>query len=188
MIYQILSSAHSNYFSLAERWFARLHTSTVTIRREVFDKLGGFPNLKYVDDQALWLRLFATEKVARVSGPHLSLYRIHSNSWCSGGEQSLEFLFGPVLSRMNAIEWLNTNHPNCTGIEELCLNLPGRLFHRYFKVAGRDKSARQFMTRLMLKSARLSPRIVTDRRFWSILFRLMTRKTTTTTALSDVAT
>ncbi|MCA9084338.1 MAG: glycosyltransferase [Planctomycetaceae bacterium] len=155
-----------------------LHTSTVTIRREVFKKLGGFPDLKYVDDQALWLKLFATEKVARVSGPHLSLYRIHSNSWCSGGEQSLEFLFGPVLSRMNALEWLKSNYPNCGSIDELRLNLPGRLFHRYSEVAGRDKLARQYMTRVMLKSAKLSPGILTDRRFWSVLFRLMTQRST----------
>ena len=162
-----------------------LHTSTVTLRRDVFRELGGFPNLKYVDDQALWLRLFATEHAARVTGPHLSLYRIHNNSWCSGGEQSLEFLFGPVLSRMNAIAWLKSNHPNCDGIHEIRQNLPGKLFHRYFSVADKDKSARLFMFRLMLKSAKLHPAILTDRRFWSILIRLFIRRRVTVSESSN---
>lgn len=150
-----------------------LHTSTVTLRREVFYHLGGFPQLRYVDDHALWLRLLATEKVARVPGPHLSLYRIHEHSWCSSGEDSVEFIFGPVLSLINAITWLKSQHPDSSSIREISRSLPGKLYYKYLKVADKDRATRFYMIQLMFRSARACPNILRDRKFWGILIRLL---------------
>ncbi len=149
-----------------------LHTSTITIRKSVFETLGGFPDVKYVDDQSLWLRLIATQQISRIDGKHVSIYRVHEESWCSRGRQTPEFLFGPVLSRINAIEWLKQNHSQSPALEKIRKSIPGRLYHRYPMLKDHGSEHRKYMRNLMLKVAWLVPEVTTERRFWSILLKL----------------
>jgi glycosyltransferase involved in cell wall biosynthesis len=63
----------------------RLQTPCMVVRREVYERLGGFDDrLAYHEDWEMWTRIAANSLVAYVSEP-LALYRVHSASSMAGG-------------------------------------------------------------------------------------------------------
>lgn len=170
---QILISPEEESFLLQLlKGKAGLHTSTITIRKEAFIKAGGFPHFSYGEDHALWLRIFATCEVARVDDAPLSVYRIHQDSLCSRGEQSPEFIFGPVHSLIDAAKWLRNKPEANEALKMIRAKLPAKLFHQFHKVQHSTTHAKRYMRAIMWKAALVCPKLLLDRRFYSVQFRL----------------
>lgn len=153
-----------------------IHTSTVTIRRECLLGLGGFPNLKYVDDQALWLRLLATRRVARVGERPVAGYRIHTDSWCSRGERTPEFFFGPVISRLDALRWLRGRPVSPRHRTALIKSLVSRLCHRASALDSAEPRMGSWMRKLMWQTIATCPSVLLDRRILSMSRRLLVQR------------
>lgn len=152
---------------------AGLHTSTITIRKEVFFRAGGFPHFSYGEDHALWLRIFATCRVARVDDSPLSVYRIHQDSLCSRGEQSPEFIFGPVHSLIDAAQWLRNKPDAKAALKLIRAKLPEKLFHQFHKVQHSTAHAKRYMRAIMWEAVLVCPKLLLDRRFYSVQIRLL---------------
>jgi glycosyltransferase involved in cell wall biosynthesis len=169
----LISPEEEDFLSQLLRGKAGLHTSTITIRREAFIKAGGFPHFRYGEDHALWLRIFSTCAVARIDDAPLSVYRIHQDSLCSRGEQSPEFIFGPVHSLIDAAEWLKHKPDAKAALSRILAKLPGKLFHQFPKIQHSTPDAKRYMRAIMWQAARVCPRLLLDLRFYSVLRRLV---------------
>ena len=170
---KLISPEEEDFLSQLLRGKAGLHTSTITIRREAFIKAGGFPHFKYGEDHALWLRIFSTCAVARIDDAPVSVYRIHHDSLCSRGEQSPEFIFGPVHSLIDAAEWLKHKPEAKAALNRILAKLPGKLFHQFHKIQHSTPDVKRYMRAIMWQAARVCPRLLLDRRFYSVLLRLV---------------
>ncbi len=149
------------------------HTSTVTLRRRCAVELGGFPALQYGEDNAFWIRLFATRSVRRLPGKPVSLYLIHGDSWCSQAGASDRFAFGPALARIDALRWLS-GRPLADGFRaRIRADLVAKLINRYHDTVGRGRSSQHYMRRLMLDAISVAPQALLNHRFIAVLMRLL---------------
>jgi glycosyltransferase involved in cell wall biosynthesis len=169
----LISPDKEDFLSQLLRGKVGLHTSTITIRREAFVKAGGFPHFRYGEDHALWLRIFSTCAVARIDDAPVSVYRIHQDSLCSRGERSPEFIFGPVHSLIDAAQWLKHKPEAKAALNRILVTLPGKLFHQFPKIQHSTPDAKRYMRAIMWKAACVCPRLLLDRRFYSVLLRLL---------------
>lgn len=168
----LVSPADEDFLSQLLRGKSGLCTNTITVRKQVFIEAGGFPSLRYGEDLALWLRIFATGEVARVEDGPLAVYRIHGHSLCSKGEQSAEFILGPVHSLINAVQWLKSRTEGREALQRIRRMIPGKLFHQYAKISKSTHSAKVTMRQTMVSAALACPQLLLDRRFYSIFVRL----------------
>ena len=162
-----------DFLSQLLRGKSGLCTNTITIRRDAFIAAGGFPQIKYGEDLALWIRIFSTSEVARVDDQPLAIYRIHERSLCSQGELSPEFIFGPVYSLIHAAVWLRDRPDGNAAYELIRRRIPGKLFHQYEKVRNSTSTARKYMRQTMRSAVNVYPKLLMDRRFYSIFIRLL---------------
>ncbi|HAX78636.1 MAG TPA: family 2 glycosyl transferase [Cyanobacteria bacterium UBA11372] len=99
----------------------RIQTPSIVVRREVYEKLGGFDNrLSWCEDWEMWVRIAANYPVWYEVEP-LALYRMHSNS-SSGrhmrtGENMRDVrraieIFQPYLPQTNASQLVNQARVN----------------------------------------------------------------------------
>ncbi|MFC1605455.1 glycosyltransferase family 2 protein [Pseudomonadota bacterium] len=150
-----------------------LSTSTVTIRANVLRDLGMFPDVRFGEDQALWLRLLAVYPVQRVSKEPVSVYRIHEYSLCSRGQEQPEFIFGPILSRIDAITWLKRKGGSDEAIKKIARTVPGRVFAKFGRARDGSRELQIFMLRLLIKCPTVYPGIILKWNYWSIMLRLV---------------
>lgn len=86
----------------------RLQYCTITVKREVYEKLGGFYGVTYGEDWEMWVRIAAHYDVA-YTPEILSEYRIHSNSISHQSFLSTKHV-RDMLWVINAIQkWLPQN-------------------------------------------------------------------------------
>lgn len=168
----LVSPADEDFLSQLLRGKSGLCTNTITVRRQAFIEAGGFPSLRYGEDLALWIRVFATGAVARVEDGPLAVYRIHGRSLCSQGEQSADFILGPVHSLINAVQWLKSRTEGRDALQRIRCMIPGKLFHQYSKIRKSTRDAKVTMRETMVSAAQACPQLLLDRRFYSIFVRL----------------
>jgi len=168
----LIPADEEDFLSQLLRGKAGLHTSTITIRKDAFINAGGFPDFRYGEDHALWLKIFSTCAVERIDDAPVSIYRIHQDSLCSKGEQSPEFIFGPVHSLIDAAKWLSHRPEAKAALARIRTRIPGKLFHQFPKIRHSNKDAKRYMRNMMWKAACVCPKILLDRRFYSVLLRL----------------
>jgi hypothetical protein len=168
----LISPSEEDYFSQLLRGKSGLCTNTITVRKEAFVQAGGFPHMKYGEDHALWLKIFSTGAVARVEDGPLAIYRIHDRSLCSQGEQSAEFILGPVYSLIDVVQWLKDRGDNSPALLRIQHMIPGKLFHQYEKIRRSTPTAKKYMRQTMRSAAAAYPQLLFDRRFYSIFVRL----------------
>jgi hypothetical protein len=149
------------------------HTSTVTMRRESALALGGFPDLKYVDDLAFWIRLFACGRVQRTGTEPVSTYVIHPDSWCSRGQRSDEFLLGPAIACLDALEWPGANLIPANLRHLIVQTLISRLLSRYHRVVLRGRSSQRLLLSLMRRCVKVAPAAMLNLHFIVVMGRLV---------------
>ncbi|MFT3807420.1 glycosyltransferase family 2 protein [Arenimonas sp.] len=150
-----------------------VHTSTITMRRQAARALGGFPKLKYVDDLAFWMRLFATGQVRRVDTEPVSIYVVHPDSWCSRGQASDDFLFGPAIACLNALEWTGARAMPDALRRMIEQSLVSKLLSRYHSVVLRGRASQKALLSLMLRTLKLAPRLLIRKAYLAVLARLV---------------
>ncbi len=150
---------------------AGLHISSLTIRRQTFHELGGFPPIPFAEDNAFLLRLFSTRVVRRTADSPVSVYRIHPNSLCSKGHLTTPFLLGPLHDRIDTINWLSRHPQFREAKHEISRSLFHRVLFKYSQIRDQHPHAMPALVRTMVRSARMCPSFLGSRNFCSALLR-----------------
>lgn len=161
------------------RGISGVHTSSITIRRDCFFKLGGFARLRYAEDHMLWTKLIGSHKVARIGGEAISIYRIHPQSLCSSGISTFEFVSAPVVAQAAALRWLklhNVLENNRRTLEDMTR---GKLYYLGSKMLSKPPGWRWRTIALACSCAVIMPRLLKERTFYGLLIHLVMGTTKT---------
>ncbi|AIE74675.1 MULTISPECIES: glycosyltransferase family 2 protein [unclassified Synechocystis] len=147
-----------------------IHISTITFRNSSLQKLEGFPDLKFSEDHALFIRAISTQKIVKATNQSVSIYRINSQSSCFKGKNTIEFNYSNILAYYDTINWLQKKSPSNIAIRILKEKIPGKLFFSYSKPLQTAQSNQAIMN-IFINALVFNPSLFFNLNFHKILLK-----------------
>lgn len=152
------------------------HTSSITIRSEVFAATGGFPAFKYCLEKPLWLKICARNRVVDGAREPVAEYVLHENSTCAKEESTAEFLSEYSSALMDAYTWMSKHGVRVEYMDAVRRLAISKFYHYCTIVLNHSHSFGRDIILPLWRSFRVFPDLVFTAKYWIVCSKLIAAK------------
>jgi glycosyltransferase involved in cell wall biosynthesis len=149
--------------------------TSVTLRTSVFRDYGLFPETRIVTDRVLWLKLFASNRIAACGNEPVTGYRIHDQSICARHAGKGSALAGPLWALAHTYRWMRGRDIPPVNRSMTRDAIRGKYYQYCSGILSREHARVKHLVLVPMEVALSAPSLLSEVRWWKALLVLWSR-------------
>lgn len=149
--------------------------TSVTLRTSVFRDYGLFPETRIVTDRVLWLKLFASNRIAACGNEPVTGYRIHDQSICARHAGKGSALAGPLWALAHTYRWMRGRDISAVNRSMTRNAIRGKFYQYCSGILSREHERLRHLVLVPMEVALSAPSLLAELRWWKALLVLWSR-------------